>query len=749
MDPLDKPFLAGKGAPLSFPLARYLPLIPSDTINQWTAVGPAKGSWLLDPFGAHPLLALEAAKAGYRVLVASNNPILSFILEVLASAPKAQDFESVIAALGASRRGEERLELYIKSLYQTSCTACGQSLQAQAYVWQRDQSAPTGKIYQCQACGDEGEREITQSDLERLKLAGSDGLTRSRAMARVASEKGSDQAEVVEEALKTYLSRPLYILTTLINKAEGLAALPAERKKLLIALLISVCDEANTLWQHPVARPRPRQLTIPAEFHEKNLWMALENAVGTWICQKEPIPLTQWPELPPEEGGICLYQGRIRSLLPLPDEIRPAAILTVIPRANQAFWTLCALWCGWIWGREAVQPLRGALERRRYDWYWMTHALHSALSAVNQQLPEKTPLFTIATEMSPGFFLSLFCAPLSAGFNLQGIAYQPEADMAQFWWESTREVKKPTSSSPKTVIQQALVRYLKELGEPAGSLLLFATALRELAIGSILPARIQAINNDFLGRTQATLAEVLEDQTVFHRLSGRAQSEESGLWILTEIPDDIVPLSDQVEIEIVRLLVDKKEITREAIDKLVYDRFPGLLAPSARLVQTCLESYAQIDSDHPGMWVLRDEDSPVERRAELAAIHQQLSLLAGRLGFTAEGQDPLIWKKQNGEAAYLFYVSASCIFSRFVFQPQPVKAEHHVIVFPGGRTALLGIKQERDPRLKATLDKGWHLLKFRQLREIVERPQLDMALWEELLEGDPPSYETLTQMSMF
>ena len=59
------------------PLARFMPPLEDGVISAWLpayAHAPA-GSWVLDPFGFSPRLALEAARAGYRVLVTVNNPI--------------------------------------------------------------------------------------------------------------------------------------------------------------------------------------------------------------------------------------------------------------------------------------------------------------------------------------------------------------------------------------------------------------------------------------------------------------------------------------------------------------------------------------------------------------------------------------------------------------------------------------------------------------------------------------------------
>jgi hypothetical protein len=79
-------FYPGTGSPPALPLARFLPPVPTGMASAWLKENVPRGSWLLDPLGSSPSLALEAARAGYRVLVACNNPILSFMIETLAAA---------------------------------------------------------------------------------------------------------------------------------------------------------------------------------------------------------------------------------------------------------------------------------------------------------------------------------------------------------------------------------------------------------------------------------------------------------------------------------------------------------------------------------------------------------------------------------------------------------------------------------------------------------------------------------------
>jgi len=748
MESIERPFLPSVLPPPDLPLARFLPPLPEGIVTRWLTENVQPGSWVLDPFGSTPLTALEAARAGYRILIASNNPILSFLLEILAAAPPAREFEAAIAALGDSKRGDERLERYVTGLYATPCPICGQTATATGYVWQRDQAQPQKVRFSCPSCGNDGEKPFSEADQERLTASGSDAMSRSRALSRVLQGTGDEQRSTVEEALKTYAARPLNILTTLINRSEGLA-LSEERKRLLTALLISVCDDANNLWSLPTSRPRPRQLITSAQYIENNLWRSLEQAVAIWSGQPEPVPLTIWPAVPPETGGICLFQGRIKTLLPLPKDVQPAAILSAVPRANQAFWTLCALWSGWLWGRDAVTPLRGALERQRYDWHWVTHALYSALSGPNQRLAPGTPFFALGSELTPGFLLSLLTAPVTAGFGLEGLAVNGEENLAQFWWRSGIPQTPPSSQSPKVVSREAITRYLQQRGEPANYLALFTTTLTALATAGQLPREIDEVGQDLMTRTQSTLAELLENRSFLTRFGGKAGSDEGGLWWLADPEKAETPLADRVEREVVQLLIPRDEIWRQEVDGDLYRSFPGLLTPSNELIEACLRSYGETVGNRPNLWRPAAQEKPDARRADLKSTKILLARLAEKLEFSTDGDDPILWQDQKGKPVYLFYLLASSAISRYVLKPQPLPPGQCVLVLPGSRSSLLNLKIRRDPRLSAAVEAGWHILKFRHLRQLAGLGNLTHMLWQELLDGDPPRWEEATQMTMF
>ncbi len=74
--------------------------------------------------------------------------------------------------------------------------------------------------------------------------------------------------------------------------------------------------KASALWAHPAERPRPKQLTLPTRFLEKNVWQALERGVELWSGSGKPVQVVIWPDLPGEAGGLCLFEGPMRDLAP-------------------------------------------------------------------------------------------------------------------------------------------------------------------------------------------------------------------------------------------------------------------------------------------------------------------------------------------------------------------------------------------------------------------------------------------------
>ena len=775
----DIPFRAGTLPPIPGPLARYLPPVLRGTISEWLEQNVPQGSWILDPFGASPRLIVEAARVGYRVLVASNNPIDRFLIDLAANPPDIAELRSSLADLGSMQKGDQRLEPHLQSLYSTICPNCQQETSVEAFIWERGAASPSMRIIHCQNCGDEGEFPITPADEAKLAQLPGVVLSRSRALERVTSLDDPDRT-YVEEALDIYLPRTIYGLFTLVNKLESL---PVHRRRPIYALLLAAFDQTSTLWPYPAQRSRPRQLSVPSRFRENNIWTALEGAINAWPSAYPPtdsrLPLVSWPQLLPDSGGIAIFDGRLRDLVDswsaqfqsekADPSIKIEAVITAIPRPNQAYWTLSALWSGWLWGREETARYKMVLHRRRYDWNWHFSALRAAFNMLDAILPESARMFGIIGEAETGFISAALLAGALAKLQLQGVALRQEDEQAQIEWEvvgSGNNVEKgiPSGVDSRSINEAATSdakEFLCHQGEPVSYLQLHTAALKSITGPDSELAKPVEDNNDqvltpgeFFSQIQNNLQQVFSYINGFTRFHGSSNSLDVGQWWLREsskttkqkqlIVDDgqeiLPPLADRVEIEIVRQLVKQNQVNETDLQKKIYETFRGLHTPDRELILACLESYAEPDETIPIVWRLRPGEKPQSRREDLVTITNLLQTLGARLGFQVNQPEKnrrcWLWSDSEGNVQFVFFTIASAVIGEIVAKSDypPIKC---LFIYPGGRAGLLQFKLQHDSRLQSIIDAGWRFIKFRHLRRLVDSDMLDLQNLNEQLALDP------------
>lgn len=739
-----QPYIPGTKPADAGPLSRFIPPLEEGVLSRWLPLHAPMGSWLLDPFGFSPRLVLEAARAGYRVLVTANNPITRFLLEISANPPAEADFNAALAELETAKKGDERLGAHLQSLYQTTCEKCGREIQVEYFLWRKEEDAPHARVYTCPHCEDSGERVVTQQDIDRAKqIAATDGLHRSRAFERVAKLDDDDRV-YAEEAIQHYLPRPLYFLTTVINRIDGLNLTP-ERKRALSALILVACDAGNTLWDHPPTRPRPKQLNIPSQFREHNLWTQLERGLSLWTETGAGVGVEAWPRKIPESGGICIYEGRLKELAhEVKKEIPIAAVIGSLPRPNQAFWTLSALWAGWLWGREAVEPYKVALRRRRYDWAWNATALHSAFTHLFELLPLGTPFFGFVPEPEPLFLTSALTAANAAGFDLNSIALRTEHDPIQILWNRGEHLKREANEPEVAVVRETIHLHLVERGEPASYLHVHAAGLIALAEAHALKNKTQEFDEAMRATNVLIQSALSEDERFVHYSTG--ESVDTGFWSALR-GADLNPhsdsLADRVEVAIVTFLQKNPNSIYLEIEDDLYPQFPGLLTPSKAMIYAVLDSYAEREG---ASLKLRAEDVAFARRNERDTIIPMLELVGKRLGYSTSLVDKNHVWEENNSIQFAFYVLASALVGRAVAET-PYSPEQTILVIPGGRASLIAYKASRDPALAVRL-KNYRLLKYRLLRNMLEIPVLTRETFEEQIASDPLE-KSKSQMIMF
>lgn len=690
-------------------LTRFLPPIDVETLAALLPDLPApQTGWILDPFGAAPWLAVQLARQGYNVLVSAHNPIARVLLQTQARPPTQSDLRLALAELAAARIGNERLEPHLRAIYHTPCAACSQPIEAQAFLWQTGDAAPYARRYTCPHCGQSGEFPSTTADAESAaRSTAALPLHRARALARVAALDDPDR-EHAEEALNIYPPRPLYVLFTLLNKLESLQLTPARREHLRL-LLLSACDAAL-----PIARERPKNLSPSPHYEERNLWHVLENLAATAPETPQPIPLYTFPPyVPASSGALILFEGALRDLKPHLNNLPIAAIAAALPRPNPAFWSLSALWAGWLWGREAAAPFKPVLRRRRYDWAWHATALH----AVFEHLPANLPQIYLLPEYEPAYLAAALTAAARTGHIPAAIHLSPHSPTCRVTLQTAASSPYP---SFETAARVAIHNHLKQRAEPAPYTILHAAAYSAIPPQTGDPAENYTQN-------QRVIERLLTHTNGFLRY-GSGTQPETGIWWHPHAQTETLPLSERIEQNLVQHLV------RQPIPP--YPPLPqGLLTPAPELIQAILQSYT-LPNEH-GNLRLRPEDAPATRRAELREMQTGLWTLGERLGFQVERGSPVIWRDSSGNLLWGFWVIASANISAAFLSESPVPAPlHRVLVLPGGRAALVRYRLTHDPRL-AYAAKGWHFLKYRLLRHLLQIPTLTPQDFVTALVRDP------------
>jgi hypothetical protein len=515
-------------------------------------------------------------------------------------------------------------------------------------------------------------------------------------------------------------------------------------------------------------------LTVPNQFREHNLWTMLERGLSLWTETGSGVVCEAWPRKIPESGGICIYEGRLKDLAhEVKKEIPIAAVIGSVPRPNQAFWTLSALWAGWLWGREAVEPYKIALRRRRYDWAWNATALHAAYSHLFELLPLGTPFFGLLPEPEPSYLTSALTAANAAGFDLKSLALRTENDPVQIVWSRGETLKRETGEAEMEEVRAAIHAHLTERGEPASYLHVHAAGLLALTEAHALKRKEQEFDEALRG-TQAVIQNALSgDERFVHYSTG--ESVDTGVWglnvalskaalaphasageglsprvgdssvALKGLPQNDITesLADRVEVAIVTFLQKHPDNIYLEIEEDLYPRFPGLLTPSKRIIYSVLESYAERSG---AAWKLRPEDVAAARRNERNTITALLEAVGKRLDYSTRKTDKnLIWEAE-GEVRYAFYVLASALVGRAMLET-PFPPERTILVIPGGRAGLIAYKAQRDPALAARL-KNYRLMKYRLLRALLEVPVLTRDTFDEQLASDPLE-RSKSQMMMF
>jgi hypothetical protein len=250
---MDTPFFPGRKLIPPEPLAVFLPPYFEGTGVEFLRRMGKGGTRVVDPFGQSPAMALELARSGAAVLLASPNPVLRAIIGLQADPPPAQLIRGVLARLArtspssasplSSTSAAESLEAHIRSLYNGTCAFCGRESEADGYVWEyetepkarpadpkqpspelfREPKSPDDKprlisrICSCPHCSHVIEEPANPADEKSMPPESSVRMLYHRALERLAP-LGDPYRTNAEEALDVYPLRSIYALVLIRRK---------------------------------------------------------------------------------------------------------------------------------------------------------------------------------------------------------------------------------------------------------------------------------------------------------------------------------------------------------------------------------------------------------------------------------------------------------------------------------------------------------------------------------------------------
>lgn len=732
-------FIPGERKPSSAPLERFLPNIEEGVASEWIvrylekSNRRNKNGLILDPFGASPSLVKEFSKSGYPALVIAPNPIMYFLIEKTIRPFQKQELLNALAQLSRVPVGAQRLEIFIKKLYKSNCIRCNNEVIPHSFVWDSNEDIPIYKNYECEQCFHKGEFPTSTEDILLAKSFRHTGLHKSWLVEKVIHGNQALRKNV-EDALDVYSPRALTAIFTLLTSLEKI---PENLIDPLNYLLISCFDRASALWHYPTSKSKLKLLTKPSRYFEHNIWYALEEALGNYSSAPyidAKIILHNWQINVENFQGVYLYGKKLfhfeREFRNQKSKNLPiAAVITAIPRYNQAFWTLSAIWTGWLLGKEAATSFISILQRKRYDWTWHTSALKSIFTICSRLLEDRTPIFGLINELEPSFFSAAVLAALLSNFNLQGYAARSDTKQAQLYWiyDSLRPLSVDDNSTRFSLqnldqeIHDSITKQIMECNEPIPYTSIHSAILDALVkTAQEKSTEGNNINYAVIGDIQNNIQEILTGSSDFLHYEGSPKNIASGFWWLRNyVPESYTTLTDRIENAVVSRLIDGNPSSFRDVDMDVCYHFPGNLTPDKQKVMMCLDAYAELVTPEDKLWVLRDQEKSLQREADINEIINILMIMGKNLDYdvSMNAKNSIVWFDELHKPDYQFVVTHDAIINEIV-QTRKQSAKRDIIVIPGGRANLILFKLNHNTFLRNRVNDGWIFMKFRLVRKL-------------------------------
>ncbi|MGD9316938.1 MAG: hypothetical protein PVG56_08905 [Anaerolineae bacterium] len=730
--------------------------IPAGVAEAYATAYTEPGDQVLVPYCQGPSVVREILAAGRQPLAVNFDPLLVLLVGTELATPQQRELDAAMARLGDSTKQGMTLRRYLLGLYATTCPACSRPAVADYFVWDKELGQPMAKYVRCRACDWDGQAAMEPEDWERMGEVADQGMHYHYVLDRISppQRRGTLRARL-EFLLELYSPRNLYALAELTLKIDSLPPEGALQGALQV-LLLDCLDRCSFLTPLPSSRARRRGLARPGRFVERNVWYAFEEAAARLLAvAKKPVTDlagTLEAYLAPDgDWAGCLSAGRVRELARTLPPRSQRLILTSPPPLDSSVWSLSYLWGAWLLGAEAASPLRSLIRQRTPDPAWYARVMAASMATLADLLRDDGRLVLVLTGQRRTVVEALVLAAAQARLGVTSLV-QRGGDYRLELAASYPQPAAPARGELEARLRQAAVAAaadtIRARGEPASWPILHAAIYQRLAEEGWLERATEA------GEPDPSPLDLIAEQVGAARddpvfLLTRAVEAGEELWWLADPGDLAPPLCDRVEAAAYQLLQDVLALTEVEFAGRVYAQFPGGLTPDAGLVAACLRAYGSQPT--PDYWQLRQEDLPAARRAEQGAIVESLLTLGQRLGYRAGVQEPFdaAWF-EGQQVRAVFAVRWQALVNEVLALGEPMAGARPYLVIPGGRAALVSYKLAHNPLWQQAVDEhGWWFIKYRHVRQLVDRPEVDEYALRTIVGLDPIVERETAQLPLF
>ncbi|MGH7771085.1 MAG: DNA methyltransferase [Candidatus Binatia bacterium] len=644
-----------------------------------------EGGIVLDPFGGSGVVAMEALKAGRKVIVCDLLPIAT---EITRLTIKPVDLEQL-------RQSFERVEVRVKSkiveLYKTNCRKCRHSFPFACAIWKQDRCIEI-RYESCPNCGDRQEKNCRLNRSDRALLRKIDGI-RIKAWYprnRLYYPDGTPfkEKQRYDSLDQLFTKRNLAALAWLMETIEEETRRDLrDFLKVAFTSMVHLCSKMV-----PAISPTPgsHQTSFSStwsqhsywyaqSFMEQNVWEKFESSVlghqGLLKAKAESngyfsdIKLGKHvADVLDGHADVYIHCGDSLDLMKaMTDRYGSCVdyIFTDPPYdASVQYGELAYLWVAWLKKDKGYidriltkEVVRNERQRKTFEIY---HSLlRNALTGIYNVL--KPNSYLTLTFHNPTFKVrnATIYAGVMGGFDLEKIHHQPLGQVSakamlqpfgsaqgdfylRFHKPSTPGVavrrEEIDAARFERIVLETAKRVLAERGEPTPYTILINAIDPELARNGYFSELLSGLD----------VRSVLENHTgrEFELVPVHIGDVKGEAWWFRDpssVPHlETVPLSERVEQTVLRKLQERGRVTFTDMWKAISEEFPNALTTDSTSIKEGLQAYAR-QVGH-GEWMLK----PEYNQDKIRRMHTTMIAILAEVG-KAHGYDIWVGRREQGD----------------------------------------------------------------------------------------------------